>query len=200
MPKFIGFKMIDDKKIETIEKIKNAVITLVHHSDNGVITSLPLFIAAQIHQDYNYLSTLFSEVEDTVIEKYFTAQKIENVKELLVYNELPFFEIADHLSWKVARRIFSMAKKKTGSGKTMVIAYTLPMLFVADFSVDGNCKFRFQFGREDLPVTKLLRFNIIINTDQEYAAGFRYIPIRHISVGTHYDSDMRLAAGIVIIC
>ena len=78
------------------------------------------------------------------------------------------------------------------------IAYTLPMLFVADLRVDGNGKFRFQFGREDIPVTSRLRFNIMINTDKEYMTGFRYIVTKYISASTHYDSDMGTGAGFTI--
>lgn len=78
------------------------------------------------------------------------------------------------------------------------VAYTLPMLFVADARVDGNGKFRFQFGREDIPVSPRLRFNMMINTDKEYMAGFRYILTKYINLSTHYDSDMGIGAGITI--
>ncbi len=77
------------------------------------------------------------------------------------------------------------------------VAYTLPMLFMADFRVDGDGKFRFQFSREDIPVTSRLRFSMMINTDKEYAAGFRYITSKYISLGTHYDSDMGFGAGLI---
>ncbi len=82
--------------------------------------------------------------------------------------------------------------------KTVVagIAYTLPMLFVADLRVDGDGKFRFQFGREDIPVSKRLRASMMINTDKEYMLGLRYIATKYISVSSHYDSDMALGAGI----
>jgi len=76
------------------------------------------------------------------------------------------------------------------------IAYTLPMLFIADFRVDGNGKFRFQLSREDVPVTSRLRFNMMINTDKEYMAGLRYIVTKYISISSHYDSDMGLGAGL----
>jgi hypothetical protein len=84
--------------------------------------------------------------------------------------------------------------------KTIVagIAYTLPMLFIADARVDGNGKFRFQLGREDLPITKRLRFNIMLNTDYEYMAGFRYILSKYFSLSSHYDSDMGIGGGITI--
>jgi hypothetical protein len=82
--------------------------------------------------------------------------------------------------------------------KTVVagIAYTLPMLLVADARVDGNGKIRFQLSREDIPVTKRLRASILINTDKEYMVGFRYIVIKYLSLSTHYDSDMGLGAGL----
>jgi CopA family copper-resistance protein len=84
--------------------------------------------------------------------------------------------------------------------KTIVagIAYTLPMLFVADARVDGDGKFRFQLGREDVTVTKRLRFSIMINTDKEYMAGFRYIVSKYFSLSTHYDSDMGMGGGLTI--
>ena len=76
------------------------------------------------------------------------------------------------------------------------IAYTLPMLCIADFRVDGNGKFRFQLSREDVPVTNRLRFSTMINTDKEYMAGLRYIVTKYISISSHYDSDMGLGAGL----
>jgi len=78
------------------------------------------------------------------------------------------------------------------------IAYTLPMLFVADARIDGDGKFRFQLSREDVPISKRLRFNIMLNTDKEYMAGFRYILTKYFSASTHYDSDMGLGAGITL--
>ena len=91
-------------------------------------------------------------------------------------------------------------KSNKNNRKTVVagIAYTLPMLFVADARVDGDGKFRFQFSREDVPVTRRLRFSMMINTDKEYMAGLRYIATKYISLSTHYDSDMGLGAGITI--
>ncbi|MBA3673966.1 MAG: multicopper oxidase domain-containing protein [Chitinophagaceae bacterium] len=84
--------------------------------------------------------------------------------------------------------------------KTVVagVAYTLPMLFVADGRVDGDGKFRFQLSREDIPVSPRIRFNMMVNTDKEYAAGFRYIISKYFSLSTHYDSDMGVGAGITI--
>ena len=76
------------------------------------------------------------------------------------------------------------------------IAYTLPMLVIADARVDGDGKFRFQLSREDVPVSPRIRFNFMLNTDKKYAAGLRYILSKYFSLSTHYDSDMKLGAGV----
>lgn len=112
--KSVGFELIDDKKSQTIEKIKNAIVTLVHHSDQHQKTNLSAFITSQIHKDYNYLSNLFSEVESTTIEKYFIAQRIERAKELIVYDELSLSEIADQLGYSSVAYLSNQFKKITG--------------------------------------------------------------------------------------
>ena len=78
------------------------------------------------------------------------------------------------------------------------VQYTLPTLIIADARVDGSGKIRFQLSREGVPVTPRLRFNFMVNTDKEYAAGFRYIISKWFSVSSHYDSDMGLGAGITL--
>ena len=80
----------------------------------------------------------------------------------------------------------------------MGIAYTLPMLIIADARIDLEGKFRFQLSREDIPITKRLRMNWMLNSDKEYALGFRYIATKYISASTHYDSDMGFGAGLTL--
>jgi len=110
----LGFEVIDDKKSRIIEKIKNIIINLVHHHDNDTRTNLSELLSRELHHDYNYLSNLFSEVEGTTIEKYFIAQKIEKVKELLVYDELSLSEIAYRLNYSSVAYLSNQFKKVTG--------------------------------------------------------------------------------------
>lgn len=110
----LGFEVIDDKKGRIIEKIKNIIIDLVHHQDSDVKTNLSDVLSDKLHHDYNYLSNLFSEVEGTTIEKYFIAQKVEKVKELLVYDELSLSEIANHLNYSSVAYLSNQFKKVTG--------------------------------------------------------------------------------------
>ncbi len=110
----VGFELIDDRRSRLIEQVKNAIVELVHHSDNSLKTNLSDYIAGRVHHDYGYVSNLFSEIENTTIEKYFIAQKIERVKELLVYGEMNLNEIADTMGYSSAAHLSAQFKKVTG--------------------------------------------------------------------------------------
>lgn len=77
----------------------------------------------------------------------------------------------------------------------MGLAYTMPMLIVADLRIDFDGRLRFQLSREDVPITKRLRLSAMLNTDKEYMLGLRYIITKYISVSSHYDSDMGFGTG-----
>ncbi len=110
----LGFDFIDDKKSKTIEKIKNLIVDLVHHKNNELKINLSDYLVENLNQDYSTLSNLFSEIENTTIEKYFISQKIEKVKELLIYNELSLSEIADMLNYSNVAHLSNQFKKITG--------------------------------------------------------------------------------------
>ncbi|WP_417939783.1 helix-turn-helix domain-containing protein [Flavobacterium sp. RS13.1] len=110
----LGFDLIDDKKTKIVEKIKNLIIDLVHHKNNNLKVNMSDYLAENLNQDYNSLSNLFSEIENITIEKYFISQKIEKVKELLIYNELSLSEIADTLNYSNVAHLSNQFKKITG--------------------------------------------------------------------------------------
>ena len=110
----LGFEMIDDKKSRLIEQIKIIIIDLVHHKVNETKTNLSEVLSSKLFHDYNYISNLFSEVEGITIEKYFIAQKIEKVKELLVYDEFSLSEIAFRLNYSSVAYLSNQFKKVTG--------------------------------------------------------------------------------------
>lgn len=111
----LGFELIDDKRSRLIEQIKTSIVDLIHHSgDSELKVNLSDFLSEKINHDYNYMSNIFSEVEGTTIEKYLIAQKVERVKELLVYDELTLSEIADQLNYSSVAHLSSQFKKTTG--------------------------------------------------------------------------------------
>jgi len=109
-----GFELLDDRRSQIIEKIKNIIINEVHHSDTESNFNLSDIIASQLHLDYHYLSNLFSEIEGITIEKYFINQKIEKVKELIMYDELSLSEIAFRLNYSSVGHLSNQFKKVTG--------------------------------------------------------------------------------------
>lgn len=109
-----GFELIDDKRSQLIEQIKNTIIELVHYNNNELKTNLSDYLASKLNRDYSSLSKLFSEATNTTIEKYLIAQKIERVKELLVYDELSLSEIADLLNYSSAAYLSAQFKSVTG--------------------------------------------------------------------------------------
>ncbi|HTE33751.1 MAG TPA: AraC family transcriptional regulator [Chryseolinea sp.] len=109
----VGFELIDDKRSKTIEQIKNAIIDLVHNNKR-LNSNLSEYLATQIGRDYAYQSHLFSDIEGTTIEQYFIHQKIEKVKELLVYDELTLSQIAYSLDYSSVAHLSNQFKKVTG--------------------------------------------------------------------------------------
>ncbi len=116
--KVFGFELIDDKKSKTIDKIKTVIIDLVQNKNNDLKINLSNYLSQELHQDYNTLSNLFSEVENTTIEKYFINQKIEKVKELIMYDELSLSEIAYSLNYSTVSHLSNQFKKVTGFSPT----------------------------------------------------------------------------------
>ncbi len=110
----LGFELLDESKQQIIEKIKNTIINQVHHSDEHPRYNLSEILSKTIRKDYSYLSKLFSEVEGITIEKYMANQKIERVKELIIYDELNLNEIAYKLGYSSNAHLSNQFKNVTG--------------------------------------------------------------------------------------
>lgn len=112
--KELGFELMSDKKSRWIEKIKTSIIELVNHQEELEKTNLSTYLSEKLSHDYSFLSNLFSEVQGTTIEQFYISQKIERVKELLVYDELSLSEIADLLNYSSVSHLSKQFKKVTG--------------------------------------------------------------------------------------
>lgn len=110
----VGFELLDDNRKKIIEKIKTTIIEHIHQNDTDDKHNFSGILSKALHKDYSYLSGLFSEVEGITIEKYVISQKIERVKELLVYDELNLSEIAYQLGYSSVAHLSVQFKKVTG--------------------------------------------------------------------------------------
>jgi len=109
-----GLELMDDKRAVLIEKIKNAIIEMVHHSDEIIKTNFSEFLSKKLDHNYTYLSNLFSEVQGTTIEHFIISHKIERVKELIIYDELNLTEISYKMNYSSVAHLSNQFKKVTG--------------------------------------------------------------------------------------
>lgn len=110
----IGFELIDDSKSRIIDKVKTLIIENIHYNEHQSPVKLSVQLSEALHYDYNYLSNLFSSIEGITIEHFQILQRIEKVKELLVYDELSLSQIADQLGYSSVAYLSSQFKKVTG--------------------------------------------------------------------------------------
>lgn len=110
-----GLELMDDKRAMLIEKIKNAIIEMVHHFDGAIIkVNLSDFLSQKLNHDYTYLANIFSEVQGTTIAQFMIAHKIERIKELIMYDELNISEIAWKMNYSSVAHLSNQFKKMTG--------------------------------------------------------------------------------------
>ncbi len=110
----IGFELMDDKRAIIIEKIKNIIIQMVHHSDENIKINFSDFLSEKLEHNYTYLANLFSEVQGTTIEQFIISHKVERIKELIIYGEHNVTEIAWKMGYSSVAHLSSQFKKVTG--------------------------------------------------------------------------------------
>ncbi len=109
-----GLELMDDKKAILIEKIKNIIIQMIHHSNEIIKINFSDYLAEKLNHNYTYLANLFSEVQGTTIEQYIISHKIERIKELMIYGEFNITEIAWQMNYSSVAHLSSQFKKVTG--------------------------------------------------------------------------------------
>ena len=109
-----GLELMDDKRAVLIEKIKNAIIEMVHYSEEPIKVNFSDYLSEKLKHDYTYLANLFSEVQGTTIEHFIINHKIERIKELIIYDELTISEIAWKMNYSSVAHLSNQFKKVTG--------------------------------------------------------------------------------------
>ena len=110
----MGFELLDDYRKMMIDKAKNLLIALVQQGDIDEHFALSAYISKNIHKEYSTVSKLFTQLESITLEQYFILQKIEKVKEWLVYDELSLSEISYKLGYSSVGYLSNQFKRITG--------------------------------------------------------------------------------------
>lgn len=109
-----GLEILDDKKSILIEKIKNVVIEMIHYSDALPKENFSDYVSEKLGYDYTYLANTFSEVKGMTLQHFIIINKVEKVKELLLYDELNLTEISYKLNYSSVAHLSNQFKKITG--------------------------------------------------------------------------------------
>jgi len=113
-----GLELMDDKKAILIERIKNVITEMIHHSDTVPKENYSDYLSNELGYNYTYLANTFSEVKGITIQQYIIIHKIERVKELLLYDELNLTEISYKLNYSSVAHLSNQFKKITGLSPT----------------------------------------------------------------------------------
>lgn len=112
--KKVGLELLEKKQGVLIEKIRKIMIDYVYKSDDKPNIKFSVLLSEELNYSYSYLANFFSEVEATTIEQYMIALKIERIKELIIFGEDTFSEIAHKLHYSSVAHLSSQFKKVTG--------------------------------------------------------------------------------------
>lgn len=112
-----GFELLRDRDLALVERIKRAVIELARGRDDGGL-KLSAWLAGRLGADYRTLNRVFSAHELRTIERYYIAQKVEYVKELLAYGEMTVSEIAHAAGYSSVAHLSRQFRAETGMTPT----------------------------------------------------------------------------------
>jgi AraC-like DNA-binding protein len=109
-----GLELMDDQKSILIERIKNTILELIHQTSDIPKINFSEYISDKLKHDYTYLANLFSDLTGVTIEHFIIANKIERVKELLLYDDINLTEISYKLNYSSVAHLSNQFKKVTG--------------------------------------------------------------------------------------
>jgi len=109
-----GLELMDDKRAILIERIKNVIVEMIHHTDEIIKVNFSDYLSGKLNHNYTYLANLFSEVQGTTIAQFLMLHKVERIKELIIYDELSISEIAWKMDYSSVAHLSNQFKKVTG--------------------------------------------------------------------------------------
>ncbi len=134
-----GLELLNDRKHILVEKIKSVIIEMIYYEDEAPKVNAYDYISEKLGYDYIYLSNTFSEVKGMTIQQYIIQQKIEKVKDLLMYDELTLTEIAYKLHYSSVAHLSNQFKKVTGLTPT----YFKELKEMRDIDLEDLKKYKF---------------------------------------------------------
>ena len=110
---YYHLELLEDRNKILVERIKTEIVALLA-SPHPLQLKLSAHLSQKLDYNYTYLANTFSEEEGLTLEKYFIQQRVERVKELLVYEDLSLTQIADALQYSSVSHLCLQFKKVSG--------------------------------------------------------------------------------------
>lgn len=109
-----GMVLLDGEETLVMTRTKNLIAEMIHYADEVILVDYPAYISQKLGYEYAYLSKIFAEIRGCDIMQYIISQKVERVKELILYDELNLHEIAKKLNYKNVEQLSKQFKSITG--------------------------------------------------------------------------------------
>ncbi len=109
-----GLELMDDKRAVLIEKMVNVITEMIHFTEESPKVNYSDYLSEKVGYDYTYMSNVFSEVKGITVQQFIIVNKIERVKEYLIYDELNLTEISYKLHYSSVAHLSNQFKKVTG--------------------------------------------------------------------------------------
>ncbi|CCH57646.1 transcriptional regulator, AraC family (plasmid) [Fibrisoma limi BUZ 3] len=110
-----GFSLLTDVKVALVKRIKALIEQMLNRTYPGDQKSkFSDFLSAELNANYDSLSALFSTSEGQTLERYIIERRLDKVKELLVYTDLPLTEIAYQTGFSSVSHLSNQFKRLTG--------------------------------------------------------------------------------------
>jgi AraC-like DNA-binding protein len=109
-----GLELLDDKRSQLVEKTKMVINEMIRLTDNEQNVNYSEYISRYTGYEYTHLAHVFSEITGVTVQQFIIVNKVDRVKELLLYNHLTIKEIAYRLHYSSTAHLSNQFKKITG--------------------------------------------------------------------------------------
>lgn len=109
-----GMDMLDLHESMLVDKIISTIIEIVHEFDDLPSLTYSEIIAKNIYETNESVMKIFTEVVGMSVIQFIVSQKVDRIKELLLYDDLSLLEISKKLNYKSEHHLIAQFKKYTG--------------------------------------------------------------------------------------
>lgn len=109
-----GLDLLDVHESKLVDRIIDTIIEVIHTFDELPKLIYSEIIAEDLDEANESVLKIFSEVVGMSVIQFIVIQKVERIKELLLYDDMPLSEISYKLRYKSEKHLIAQFKKYTG--------------------------------------------------------------------------------------